>query len=457
MAITTLPRTGLEQFQGLLGKARGLIGDNISMIPLLGTADALNRVQQGVRGGDYKGAVSAVADVLPVGRVATGLIGAATKGKASGLLGDALNANKPLIPQPSTFSTPLVPTSQQMSDLSAVQKVPLSQARSFQEARRTGAKDERVGELVKGFADKPVAIRLNNGEYLIYDGNHRTDAAIRRGDKDLEMHVIDAAKYDPENAGKNPQPIKENDDELLSQLFGIQGGTANATDTTALNRYETEFDRKMALAQQRAALPVSKGGLGLPPDNTPMDRARAMGGVEGIHFSRTGADVNELDSGKYAVSPFDAIGTHIGSKDAAMQRFENTARYADSPKGVTYPVVMLGDRELISKKGRPMTELEFIDDLISRGAWNDKKDYKTQNAELRQKYFSEYDRIPYINDVEDAGNVSYIVPPQNIRSRFAAFDPFRRNEADLLAFNGTMGGSGLLNINPLLGLLGNQE
>jgi len=95
MAITTLPRTGLEQFQGLLGQARGLLGDKIAMIPGLGTADALNRIQQGVRSGDYKSAVSAASDVIPVGRVATGLIGAATKGKASGLIGDVLNVAKP--------------------------------------------------------------------------------------------------------------------------------------------------------------------------------------------------------------------------------------------------------------------------------------------------------------------------------------------------------------------------
>lgn len=46
--------------------------------------------------------------------------------------------------------------------------------------------------------------------------------------------------------------------------------------------------------------------------------------------------------------------------------------------------------------------------------------------------------------------------PQNLRSIYAAFDPFRRNEADLLAFRGNIGTSNLLNINPLLGLLEKQ-
>ena len=43
------------------------------------------------------------------------------------------------------------------------------------------------------------------------------------------------------------------------------------------------------------------------------------------------------------------------------------------------------------------------------------------------------------------------------RSRFAAFDPMRRNEADLLAFRGNIGGNTLGNINPLMGLLDSED
>ena len=201
---------------------------------------------------------------------------------------------------------------------------------------------------------------------------------------------------------------------------------------TTPKRPLTEFEQAHLLAQQRAALPVNQRGLGLPADNTAMDRARAMGGIEGVHYSRTGADVQELDSGKYAISPFDAIGTHIGSKEAAAQRFNTTRIAIEDPKGVSYPVVMLGNKELRNKDSQPMSEDALVNDLISRGAW-DGTDYHKKNAELRKQYFSEYDRIPYINDVEDAGKVSHIVPPKNIRSRFAAFDPFNRDSSNLLA------------------------
>ena len=42
-------------------------------------------------------------------------------------------------------------------------------------------------------------------------------------------------------------------------------------------RAKTAFEVAHEVAQKNAALPVSKGGLGLPPNNTAMDRARAMG------------------------------------------------------------------------------------------------------------------------------------------------------------------------------------
>ncbi len=38
---------------------------------------------------------------------------------------------------------------------------------------------------------------------------------------------------------------------------------------------ETEFSMAHEIAQKNASLPVSEGGLGLPPNNTAIDRARA--------------------------------------------------------------------------------------------------------------------------------------------------------------------------------------
>ena len=199
------------------------------------------------------------------------------------------------------------------------------------------------------------------------------------------------------------------------------------------------------LAQQRAALPVEQGGLGLLGSNTAEQRAAAMGGKEMVHFSRTGGDYTTLDSGKFAIAPFDAVGTHVGTPQAAMERFQNTVGYKvnnpnyanDELRGASYPVTILGDRPLMNQNGMPWGEDDLNAFLRKEGGhnWSDIKGgamtYQDMNANLRKKLFEDqgYTSIPYFNEVEGKGSISYIVPPENIRSRFAAFDPFRRSAA----------------------------
>ena len=202
-------------------------------------------------------------------------------------------------------------------------------------------------------------------------------------------------------------------------------------------------------AQRNAALPIEKGGLGLPKDNTPEMRAEAMGGIDAVHFSRKGGDYTELDSGKFAIAPFDAVGTHVGTPQAAMERFQNTVGYKvnnpnyalDELTGSSYPVKVLGDKPLLNQNGMPWGEDDLNTFLRQTGGHNysdingGKLTYQDLNADLRKKLFDEqgYTSIPYFNEVEGKGSVSYIVPPKNIRSQFAAFDPMRRNETDILA------------------------
>ena len=237
----------------------------------------------------------------------------------------------------------------------------------------------------------------------------------------------------------------------LGMLAGMTKGAGKAEEALAAAKGAQQFDNSaltgakfigpqdeaLRLAQQRAALPPSQGGLGLPANNTPEQRAAAMGGKEMTHFSRTGGDYTTLDSGKFAIAPFDAVGTHVGSKEAAMDRFRNTTGTTDQIKGVTYPVTILGDKPLINQNGMPFGEDDLSAFLRKEGGhnWSDvnggKMTYQEMNAALRKKIFEEqgYTNIPYFNEVEAKGSVSHIVPPENIRSRFAAFDPWRKTAA----------------------------
>lgn len=199
------------------------------------------------------------------------------------------------------------------------------------------------------------------------------------------------------------------------------------------DEYAAKFpqDEALKLAQQRATLPVEKGGLGLGPNNTAEERAAAMGfDTPAYHTSRTGVDTDVLDSGKYAMAPFDSIGTHFGTKEAALDRFNRTVGTTDQIKGSSYPVLLKGDKPLMSPSGAMYTEDPLA---MMLSAKSDYGNLPKSNANLRQEIFADNSIIPYINDVEAAGSTSYIAPPDSIRSRFAAFDPFRKDVATAIA------------------------
>lgn len=189
-------------------------------------------------------------------------------------------------------------------------------------------------------------------------------------------------------------------------------------------------DDALRLAQQRAALPIEQHGLGLPADNTAAQRAAIMFPGEGFHLSRHGVNVDKLDSGVFAIAPFDAVGTHIGTVDAAKARWDSlSGRHPADVKGVTYPVRFANQSPMLNEAGLPWGENELSQKLRAMHDYDNGADYRKFNADSREMIFKENTSIPYVNDVESAGSISHIVPPDNIRSRFAAFDPWRRNAA----------------------------
>lgn len=100
-----------------------------------------------------------------------------------------------------------------------------------------------------------------------------------------------------------PEQVKRVDDALI-----------RLTDDAARKLSPEE---RMNIAQRNAALPVEKGGLGLPPDNTPEMRARAMGfDTDAYHGTRS--DFDEFERGD--------IGFHFGSEEQASKRLADTRR-----------------------------------------------------------------------------------------------------------------------------------
>ena len=155
----------------------------------------------------------------------------------------------------------------------------------------------------------------------------------------------------------------------------------------------TEFEQAHLIAQRNAALPVSQGGLGLAPDNTAMDRARALGfdvDTPVYHGTRREFDSFELSN------PRGAIGNPKGvyfdtDKNVAREYAENVDGEFDNKSKVIEVVVNKNKSEI-----RPRVE---------RG--------------LKQSEIIVYD-------------------PKNIRSRFAAFDPMKKESSNLLAQFGAL-------------------
>lgn len=91
-------------------------------------------------------------------------------------------------------------------------------------------------------------------------------------------------------------------------------------------------DKALATAQRNAALPVEKGGLGLHPNNTPMERAEAMGAIDYNHgtqrldrlLEKKTLDPKRATSGPM---PFGTDNTALASKYAESKA--DTSRIAN--------------------------------------------------------------------------------------------------------------------------------
>ena len=175
-----------------------------------------------------------------------------------------------------------------------------------------------------------------------------------------------------------------------------------------LKRAPTKYELAHAEAQRNAALPVEQGGLGLGPNNTAMERAKAMGfdtpawhGTQtnikdGINRSKTGA----MGSGAY-----------LG--DAP----EVATAYAGDGSGANIIPALL--------RGKYASNKEWSD-LIGKHGWSGAED-AAKTAGKSGVHDSMFESAYSVFD------------PKNIRSRFTAFDPKKKNSRDLLASMGLLG------------------
>jgi hypothetical protein len=169
-------------------------------------------------------------------------------------------------------------------------------------------------------------------------------------------------------------------------------------------------EEALRLAQQRAALSPSQGGLGLGPANTAQQRAMAMGfDVENPMYHATDVD-------------FTSIRPSTRGKLGAGVYVSPSSRYAEKYANENARVLPLVTRGNLADDDAAMNIAESVrQELVSKSPnfsvqeWKQKTTQALENAGYDGRNMS--------------GLESVIFSPENVRSRFAAFDPFRRTAA----------------------------
>lgn len=238
---------------------------------------------------------------------------------------------------------------------------------------------------------------------------------------------------------------------------------------------------RMALAQRNAALPISEGGLGLPANNTAAQRAEALGFTNPVYHG-TNADINAFNTqGKGKTSGAGAFftnnpvtaETYVSSsgggnimpllikKDDLLTVNARGRNWADlwtdqlaaKSKGKKYSLDDLGlDKYsatstdeigmLANELGLKGAEIKNVKDLGPNSHVMRAKDYLLEKygivpdetwSNVTGKQWDEAQKAMKKFYGSQKNDIVALQDPTMIRSKFAAFDPKRVKEADILA------------------------
>ena len=275
------------------------------------------------------------------------------------------------------------------------------------------------------------------------------DDALAKGEKvtsdsTVEMpavRVYEALKRKGYNVIELPRgTIAPDADILEGGYYGLKDSPVfEITNTPKL----TEFEQRHLTAQKNAALPIEQGGLGLPVDNTAMQRADAMGFDANVYHG-TGADVTEFAAGNtssHTAGSAPSTMHWLSGEPSVANGYALSAYYSGNPN--VMPLMINKGKEFSrDMKGKgPMALPEYSTDAYAG------KKLKTNDTVTLENFKDA--AVPGYGG--GMGTHIAVKDPANIRSRFAAFDPMRRHEADLLGnatpeFMSLLAGGGLLGL-----------
>lgn len=263
-------------------------------------------------------------------------------------------------------------------------------------------------------------------------GRINKDRLFGTGVRGAAIRGLLGADAPPDATGKEMEAYRN----FSNASMALAAGPVAAT--RAIKGAKTLKDAPQAQALETARQNAVKM-LGLPETNTAMDRARAMGFTDAYHGTN---DVIEQMSrefaGKTTYNPSTGLGISVATSGKEASRYP----YDFPRKGESSPNVM----PLMVRFGKqydlPYNELNDI----SMGLFyapgktpherylSAKKGAEELAVNLNK---SGYDTIRAFTGKPH--EEIFVPDPSRIRSRFAAFDPARINEKDLLASLAAMG------------------
>jgi len=201
------------------------------------------------------------------------------------------------------------------------------------------------------------------------------------------------------------------------------------------------FPRKEALdtAQRNAALPIEEGGLGLPKDNTPEMREKAMGFIDAYHGTTQGARKEQLRDAEGWSDVWATDNPKVANTYATGRpQFGRPEGQAVMPLSVRLENPMVIDapygsswRQIDTALPNDSEVLPYSTDMLAEIAKKEGYD----SLLVKNVFDVGGGRIPRSEKGQDAltGTTYAVFNPAQVRSRFAAFDPMRKNDKDLLA------------------------
>lgn len=353
-----------------------------------------------------------------------------------------------------------------------------------------------VGASVKNIAkvDELTGLPLNaDGTVTVYHHTNKKAAEQITSSKKLksagEPDVYVTTEKEPNTGyGDTVVPIRINpeklilDDEFPSGRMDFRIPSGKSGVPIKLEP-KPSYPQQEALdiAQRNAALPIEEGGLGLPKDNTPEMRAKAMGFDTPVYHG-TNQDINIFNvEGKGKTS---GAGAFFTTNPTAAET------YVSGSGGGNILPLLLRQEDLLTANARGRNWADIYTNQL--GAKAGKKRYSLEDLELDRDSATSTDELGIIasnlglkgveiKNVKDLGPNSHVMrakeyladrygitpdetwsnvsgkqfdeaqkymkqfyesqkgdiyaiqDPSLLRSRNAAFDPMRRNEADILA------------------------